>query len=82
MPWYAEEVYDGVPDGEDWTFCRRVRAAGFPVKVHTGVVVGHYKLLPVYPGRDALGESQGPAVAVGAAMAARREARPPTDRQG
>ncbi len=31
---------------------RRARAAGFPVKVHTGVVVGHCKLRPVYPGRD------------------------------
>ncbi len=60
LPWYAEEVYLGAPVRKDWTFCRRARAAGFPVKVHTGVVVGHYKLLPVHPGSDALGRSRRP----------------------
>lgn len=29
--------------GEDYAFCHRAREAGFPVKVHTGVFIGHIK---------------------------------------
>ncbi len=49
LPWYAEAVIDGEPVGEDWEFCRRVREAGLPVKVHGGVRVGHCKRVPLMP---------------------------------
>ena len=46
-PWFAEELTE--QDGqvgyhsEDITFSFRARHAGFPVKVHTGVKLGHIK---------------------------------------
>lgn len=43
MPWFANEVIDGVVHGEDFTFCARVQQMGFPVMVHTGVQLEHIK---------------------------------------
>lgn len=41
-PWFGYVVNDdGEMLGEDGTFCRRARAAGFPLYVHTGVVLDH-----------------------------------------
>lgn len=42
-PWFAETVLDGGVWGEDVTFGIRVREAGYPIKVHTGVRLGHEK---------------------------------------
>lgn len=41
--WFQDGPHEGEWMGEDVTFCRRVRAAGFPVHVHTGVVLPHSK---------------------------------------
>lgn len=43
MPWFANEVIDGVVNGEDFTFCSRVQQMGFRVFVHTGVQLDHIK---------------------------------------
>lgn len=43
-PWFAESEIGGQEYGEDVTFCMRVRAAGFPIYVHTGIKVGHMKM--------------------------------------
>jgi hypothetical protein len=43
--WFGEHHAPGV-DGwvsEDITFCERIKAAGFPIHVHTGARIGHYK---------------------------------------
>ena len=42
-PWFAQEIVDGRPRGEDITFCARAGELGFPIFVHTGVKVGHIK---------------------------------------
>lgn len=42
-PWFAEVVYKGRPVGEDIVFCMRAQAAGFPIYVHTGALIGHRK---------------------------------------
>jgi Glycosyltransferase like family 2 len=41
--WFAEIVADGNLFGEDFSFCMRACRAGIPVRVHTGVQVGHTK---------------------------------------
>lgn len=43
-PWFAETEYGKAEFGEDVTFCMRAANAGFPLHVHTGIVVGHRKL--------------------------------------
>lgn len=44
LQWFAEEVNEwGALNSEDVTFCFRARKCGFPVKVHTGIKVGHVK---------------------------------------
>lgn len=48
LPWFAEEVSEwGGLQSEDVTFCRRARALGFPVKVHTGIKTGHLKMYEI-----------------------------------
>jgi hypothetical protein len=42
-PFFADTSHGGHPFGEDVTFCIRARQHGFPVKVHTGIEVGHVK---------------------------------------
>jgi hypothetical protein len=42
-PWFAFTVHNGNKIGEDVTFCLRARQAGYPIKVHTGIKVGHSK---------------------------------------
>lgn len=42
-PWFAESVHGGVAFGEDFTFCLRANAEGYPILVHTGAEVGHVK---------------------------------------
>lgn len=41
--WFADQVWNGQDMGEDMTFCLRAQELGFPVKVHTGVRIGHVK---------------------------------------
>lgn len=43
FPWFQETELSDEPMGEDLTFCLRANALGFPVHVHTGVVIGHQK---------------------------------------
>lgn len=43
--WFAEMIIGGNQIGEDMSFCIRCRAAGIPVYVHTGIEVGHVKLV-------------------------------------
>lgn len=43
MPWFCEEIVDGVAISEDKTFCRRLRALGIPLWVDTAVKLGHIK---------------------------------------
>jgi GT2 family glycosyltransferase len=44
LPWFAEQISPaGGLQSEDVTFCLRARECGFPVKVHTGVKLGHLK---------------------------------------
>ncbi len=49
QPWFCEPVVDGVHFGEDLAFCMRVKDAGFPVRVHRGVEVAHYKTIVLGP---------------------------------
>jgi hypothetical protein len=44
-PWFQEGLTGphGEPFGEDIVFCRRARAMGIPIHVHTGIEVGHHK---------------------------------------
>lgn len=42
-PWFAETEHAMREFGEDITFCMRARQAGFPIRVHTGIQVGHRK---------------------------------------
>ena len=42
-PWFAESSNTRAEFGEDITFCIRARDAGFPIKVHTGIRIGHVK---------------------------------------
>ncbi len=42
--WFNHHHYpDGRPLGEDLSFCRRARKAGYPIIVHTGLRFGHTK---------------------------------------
>lgn len=41
-PFFADTSHGGIPWGEDITFCIRSRRH-FPVKVHTGIDIGHIK---------------------------------------
>lgn len=41
--WFREEAYDGMPIGEDITFCLRALQLGFPIVVDTSISVGHEK---------------------------------------
>lgn len=43
FPYFQERELAGRKVGEDVTFCMRVRQAGLPVFVHTGVTTGHRK---------------------------------------
>lgn len=43
LPWFAESTRGGQVTGEDWEFCARAREAGFPIHVHTGARIGHWK---------------------------------------
>lgn len=43
FPLFADSTHGGIPWGEDVTFCVRARQHGYPVKVHTGIRVGHVK---------------------------------------
>lgn len=45
LPWYEEGFNRTSQVGEDIMFCVRARRAGFPVYVHTGLDVGHEKLM-------------------------------------
>lgn len=42
-PWFQETERDGSRIGEDITFAFRAIDQGFPIWLHTGVVVGHHK---------------------------------------
>lgn len=43
MPWFCDEIVNGIAVSEDKTFCRRLRALGIPLWVHTGARIGHVK---------------------------------------
>jgi hypothetical protein len=43
FPWFQEGELNGLPSGEDVTFCLRAGLCGFPVHVNTGVAIGHHK---------------------------------------
>lgn len=41
--WFSDQVWNGTDMGEDLTFCLRLKEAGIPVFVHTGIRIGHIK---------------------------------------
>lgn len=43
FPFFADSQHGGMQWSEDTTFCIRARQHGFPVRVHTGLRVGHVK---------------------------------------
>lgn len=43
FPFFAESAGNGLPVGEDITFCVRAAMLDIPVHVHTGVRIGHHK---------------------------------------
>ena len=49
QPWFQEVAVDGRVDGEDWEFCRRAKAAGYPVHVNADVRLGHVKTVVLRP---------------------------------
>lgn len=42
-PWFDMGVYDGIPYGEDYTFCMRVAELGYPITACPTALVDHYK---------------------------------------
>lgn len=48
-PWFAQEYIDNAVHGEDLTFCHRVKELGYPLYVHTGIEVGHVKMMLLDP---------------------------------
>lgn len=50
-PWFAQQLIDNAVHGEDLTFCHRVAELGYPLYVHTGIEVGHVKMLLLDPKR-------------------------------
>lgn len=47
-PWYDETQAKGQRQtGEDLVFCQRVHEAGYEIYVHTGLQVGHMKMMPI-----------------------------------
>ncbi len=42
-PWFADEIVDGKPRGEDVVACLRAGELGYPIIVHTGIEVVHKK---------------------------------------
>ncbi len=47
LPYFEEIIHNGLPLGEDWGFCVRARAAGFPIYLHSGAPVAHVKRIPI-----------------------------------
>lgn len=43
MEWFEDTIWNGADMGEDMTFCMRLREAGIPLYVHTGIRIGHVK---------------------------------------
>lgn len=43
MPWFNDEIHNGLAVSEDKVFCRRLRSLGIPLWVHTGARIGHVK---------------------------------------
>lgn len=52
--WFDDTIYKGQVFSEDITFFLRVKNAGFPVYVHTGVQTSHHK--PTYLTEDSVGD--------------------------
>jgi hypothetical protein len=47
-PWFEfTETEDGRPMGEDITFCKKLKEAGYEIFVDTSIVIGHISLLEV-----------------------------------
>lgn len=44
QPWFAEETYEGVHMGEDFTFCQRLTELGIPIYLSPQTRVKHHKL--------------------------------------
>ncbi len=44
MPWFNDEIHNGLAVSEDKVFCRRLRALGIPLWVDTSVKLGHRKV--------------------------------------
>lgn len=42
-PWFDMGVFDGIPCGEDFTFCHRVKQMGFDIYAHPSALVNHFK---------------------------------------
>lgn len=49
MIWYENELIDGEMWGEDLVFCKRAAQVGHKVWAHSGLIVGHRKLVTVRP---------------------------------
>ncbi|WP_420035070.1 glycosyltransferase family 2 protein [Streptomyces sp. cg28] len=49
LPWWDLSVAHGMAMPEDFTFCARARQAGYKVRLHTGVRLGHVKTHIVFP---------------------------------
>jgi hypothetical protein len=50
LPYYDHDTIDGVRLSEDTTFCLRAKAVGWPLRIHTGVSVGHDKRIVIFEG--------------------------------
>lgn len=48
---YGGEPFTASGIGEDLAWCQRVRAAGYPIFVHTGIHAGHVKPFAFWPGQ-------------------------------
>lgn len=46
-PWFAFDIHDGKPVGEDINFCSKAREAGVGIYVDTGIEVGHLVTMTV-----------------------------------
>lgn len=54
--WFDRLYIDGVPTGEDVSFCARVYNQNIPMYVHTGIEVGHLKTIALDSGTARLWE--------------------------
>lgn len=56
--WFDHIVYGGRRLSEDYSFCAKVKEAGFPILLDPSARIGHVKVVTITPGENPLGNHQ------------------------